>query len=380
MREEEFDVIKSVDKNGKLKIWMISVKEYELYSIIKTEYGYENGKMTESCIKIENGKNRGKKNETSHYEQAIMEAKSKWNKKRESIQEEDKPRFPMLAEEFEKNEKKVMYPCYVQPKLDGYRMIYDSDKKTVTTRQGKELKIISENAKELYEELSKLSGSGVILDGELYVHNDKDTSFETLGVLRRTKNFTKEDLINLGKINYNVYDVIDNNLTFEERMNKINELLLEKGFNKIRVVKTEIVKNKKEIMKKHEEYVKDGYEGIMIRNMVGKYKEKYRSSDLLKYKEFKDSEFKIIGYGYEQDRLNQEEKLIVWEVEIAEGIKCSVRPKGTKEERQYLYLNGDEYIGKKIWLKFQDYTADGNLRFPTTQRESYKDYIRDEII
>jgi len=379
MSSKDFEVIKSKDKNGKIKVWSIGVKEYSDCSIIKTEYGYENGKMTESCIKIEEGKNKGKKNETSHYEQALAEATSKWTKKNESIQNENKPKFPMLAQEYKKNEKRVIFPCYVQPKLDGYRMIYDSDKKTITTRQGKELLVIKENAKELFKELERIS-DGEILDGELYIHNDKDTTFETLGVLRKTKKLTKEDIINLEKINYHVYDIINEKMTFEERKKRIDEIFEKNKFIKIIKVKTVLVNNKEEIIKYHENCKEEGYEGTMIRNCVGKYKEKYRSYDLLKYKDFMDDEFEIIGYNYEQDRLNQEEKLVIWDVKISDGIQCSIRPKGTKEERQYLYLNADKFIGKKIWLKFQDYTSDGNLRFPTTQRESYKDYIRDEVI
>jgi ATP-dependent DNA ligase len=277
----------------------------------------------------------------------------------------------MLAHDFKKNEKKVNYPCFIQPKLDGYRMIYDTTSKTITTRQGKDLPIIKESG-ELFKELSLLK-PGLVLDGELYVHGDK---FEALGVLRKTKDLKKEELSNLKKISYYVYDIIDESLTFKERNNILNDV--EVSDNKIKLVETFVANNKEDIIKYHKYFIENGYEGTMVRNPEGKYKEKYRSYDLLKYKDFMDAEFKIIGFTYEDDHLHPQDKLIVWIVDVDRKM-CNVRPKGTKEERQYLLRNADDFVGKKLWVKFFDYTADGNLRFPTTNRDTYKDYIRDEI-
>jgi ATP-dependent DNA ligase len=39
---------------------------------------------------------------------------------------------------------------------------------------------------------------------------------------------------------------------------------------------------------KHDEYVAQGYEGIMLRNKAGKYAVGHRSSDLQKFKKFLD--------------------------------------------------------------------------------------------
>jgi hypothetical protein len=118
----------------------------------------------------------------------------------------------------------------------------------------------------------------------------------------------------------------------------------------------------------------------MVRSKVGKYKEKYRSYDLLKYKDFMDEEFEITGFTFESDHLNPEDKLVIWIIKVDDGIECNVRPKGNKEDKRYLYEHASEFIGKKLWVKFFDYTGDGSLRFPTTNRESYLDYIRDEVV
>jgi DNA ligase-1 len=372
----EFETLSSLDKNGKRKLWSIQVIKYPDYSEIKTVFGYETGKKTESITKIETGKNKGKKNETGHYEQAIAEAKSKWEKKRDSIQQEDKPKFPMLAHEFKKHEKKVIYPCYVQPKLDGYRMIYDSTKRTITTRQGKDLPIIRQSGR-LFDELDEIP-PGLILDGELYVHDG--ASFEALGVLRKTKNLSEKELSELQKINYHVYDLVDENSAFEERLKTLDALFGVNPKEKIKGVETFEIKNKEELLVLHDKFIKEGYEGSMVRSQAGKYKEKYRSYDLLKYKDFMDEEFEITGFTFESDHLNPEDKLVIWIIKVADGIECNVRPKGNKEDKRYLYEHASEFIGKKLWVKFFDYTGDGSLRFPTTNRESYLDYIRDEVV
>jgi hypothetical protein len=114
------------------------------------------------------------------------------------------------------------------------------------------------------------------------------------------------------------------------------------------------------------------------------YKEKYRSFDLLKFKDFMDAEFEIVDYTFEKDTSGEDKNLIVWIILIKNDIFCKVRPKGSKEQRQDLYLqcqnNFSQFKGKKLWTKFFEYTNDGNLRFPTTKTNDISSYIRNEII
>ena len=143
--------------------------------------------------------------------------------------------------------------------------------------------------------------------------------------------------------------------------------------------------NEADIKNKHELFVnEDSYEGTMIRNAKGMYKEKFRSYDLLKFKDFTDAEFEIIDYTFEKDTTGSDNNLIVWIIKINEKVQCKVRPKGVKEERQALYEkctnNFSEFKGRKLWTKFFEYTSDGNLRFPTTKTNTFNSYIRDDII
>jgi ATP-dependent DNA ligase len=392
-----FDPLYGMSKDGKIKNWEIKVEKFNDYSEIVTLHGYEN--KIETRVRVNKGKNIGKSNETTHYQQAILEAQSKWKKKHDVekytkypevfqhpetsktlLENPRGPRLPMLAQDYSKHKNKLKYPCFIQPKLDGYRMIYDTTTKSMTTRQGKNFAIVKDSGL-LYQELCSLP-SGYIFDGELYVHSD-EVSFETLGVLRKTKKLTDADKEDLSKIEYHIYDMMDCILSFEKRMEKIKELL-ESKYKMIRVVPTVKIGSEKEIVEHHQKFVDEEYEGSMLRNGESKYLEKNRSYDLLKYKDFMDEEFEIVGYTFEKDTSGEDKNCVVWIVKIKEGLECKVRPKGAKEQRQELFeqceKNFDKFKGRKLWTKFFEYTSDGSLRFPTTKTADVSSYIRDEVL
>lgn len=380
---ETFQTLYGFDTNGKLKQWDIHVKDYSSYSEVVYSHGMVDGKATTNTLRVDKGKNIGKKNETTHFQQAVLFAQSKWNKKRDTDgytttrEPNAQILFPMLAQEYKKNIKKVVFPLYVQPKLDGYRMIYDPATKKMTTRTGREYTILRETA--LYSELKKVTK--LSLDGELYVH-DKNFVFEDYGILRKQKTsiLNLNDLQKLEKIEYHVYDLIDTEKSFSERIKILEKLFNEQKFSKIKLVPTFICECDSQITSQHLHFTKDGYEGTMVRNGKGMYRCKYRSYDLLKYKDFDDAEFKIIDIASETDTSGSSvfEPLVVWVCETNgdKGIRFNVRPQGTESERKYLYKHGFDFIGKKLWVKFQGYTDNGVVRFPSTMRGTYKEYIR----
>lgn len=389
--EYKFENLYGLDKSNKIKEWTIKVLDMNLYSLIIYTYGYLTGKKTKCKMTIQKGKNIGKKNETSHYQQAILDAKSKWNKKKDidgyivdlnklkqniknNINEGklESSKNPMLAQDFKKYEHKVIYPCYIQPKLDGYRMIYDNILKTCLTRTGKMYNMILKT--ELFEELKKIPYS---LDGELYVH-DSEFKFEQYGVLRKQKNLTEKDIEVINKIEYHVYDIVNENEIFENRLNILKKIFEEKQFIKIKFVETNICNCKDDIIKNHKIYTDNKYEGSIIRNSLGIYKCKFRSFDLLKYKDFDDGEFQIVNYTYEKDITGNNKNLIVWTCKTMENKEFNVQSKGTREERHELYKNAEKYIGKKLWVQYFGLTNDNIPRFPKTLREG-KLSIREEL-
>uniref|UniRef100_A0A6C0DZ64 Polydeoxyribonucleotide synthase [ATP] n=1 Tax=viral metagenome TaxID=1070528 RepID=A0A6C0DZ64_9ZZZZ len=393
--QSSLPILYGVDKNGKNKMWKIEVEKCEDHSVIKLCYGAIDGKKVECIQKVDRGNNINKKNEKSHYERALSLAQSKWNKKKDTdgyteqrsdkkltptqstpVQDGSQPvqtLLPMLAQDYKKHSKKVKFPCYIQPKLDGYRMVYNCKTGSITTRTGRDYVSLLDT--DLYKELKDIPYN---LDGELYVH-DPTFSFENYGVLRKTK-IGKDDRRVLETIKYHVYDVIDFNKTFKERDEILMKLKETHQYKNILFVQREVCSNVIDVEKYHQLFVEDNYEGSMVRNVNGLYKCKYRSYDLLKKKDFDDDEFTIIGYTSEKETGKNEKEgvpLVVWICETDDHKIFNVRPKGVEDERNQLFLKGQEYIGKRLWTKFFGYTENSVPRFPTTARDTFKEYIRE---
>ena len=81
----DFPPLRGEAKTGKVKHWRVRVQATkEGHGLIITEYGYEGGAVQRDEKVVEEGKNLGKKNETTPLQQAVLEARSVWNKKKAS--------------------------------------------------------------------------------------------------------------------------------------------------------------------------------------------------------------------------------------------------------------------------------------------------------
>jgi len=345
---------------GKVKQWLIQVLESPEGAIIRTQHGYEGGKIQTADKMITQGKNIGRKNETTPLEQAIAEARSLWQKKcddkyvpreeatqvskRAKAVDDDVP-SPMLAHDYNKRGKNMQFPCFVQPKLDGTRMV-------AIPGHG----LFSRNRKayphleHIMEEISQLPDE-MILDGELY-----STTLTFQEIVGLVKNETRQP--NQEQIKFHVYDII-NDRPFSTRYEELKELF-KRPFQHLVFVKTEVCATEEAMKAKHAEYVAEGYEGIMLRNPAGRYANN-RSVHLQKYKEFFDTECEIVGFT-EGDGL--EKGCVIWTCITDEGKPFSCRPRGSREDRQELFETGDDYIGKMLTVRYQEKTDDGLLRFP----------------
>ena len=358
----------ATSSKGDIKVWRGLVKDVGDKSIIEYEFGLENGKHQIQTIEVTEGKNIGRSNETTPYEQAVKMVESKYNKKRDSGYTEDKnnistPILPMLALPFEKRKHNIKYPCYVQPKIDGVRMTCRmvDGKIGMFTRRGKPFTIMSHIEDALIKLFNKFERSeSFYLDGELY--SDTLTFQELAGVVRRSSN--DEDV--LKQIIYVVFDCFDTskpNLTFEERLNYLKGQF-SPFISTPPVIKIESLKvySESEIYERNSVYVySELFEGTIIRNTDGIYKLNHRSPDLQKYKLFQDDEYEIIGF---KEGSNTDEGCVIWECKTPNGLEYSVRPRGTKEQRTEWFDNGESYIGSMLTVRFQELTDDGVPRFP----------------
>mgnify|MGYP001344260092 CR=1 FL=1 len=358
--------------NGKLKEWNISVlKMADGTCYIETEHGYEDGKKQLDQRYIEEGKNIGRANETSPYEQALSEAKSAHSRKKDSGYIEDKNKIPsasdgmflpMLAHRYDKHSSKINFPCWVQPKLDGVRMIAKKEDGNILmwSRKGKEMVIPDKIAAQLELMLSE----GQCVDGEIYVH---DWTFQ------RIISAVKKKRADTELLEYHIYDSPHPTLSFEERIPKRTMCTTNfpeycrdwngKSFQlkNIKFVETVDIEDQDEFDFYESRFISDGYEGMMVRNQNSLYKYKHRSYDLQKVKRFVDNEFKIIGG---KDGTGRETGLVIFKCVTNDGSEFDVRPMGTHEDRAEIYKNLSSYIGKDLTVKYQELTDDGIPRFP----------------
>lgn len=382
--ELELAKLYSIDSKGVKRYWLIETDDNKII----TRYGQVGGEEICNEEVIEEGKNIGKSNETTPSEQAYLQAVSRWNKKVTSgyyldnkVNEcygtdYDKSQsytlLPMLAHDYHKRSHDIGFPCYLQPKLDGVRaMVFrDEDGEVVIiSRLGKKfvhLKHIKDNLKGLFnEELYK----DIVLDGELYT---KELKFEEITGLCRKKTIKVKDEDKMRKIKFYLFDIYNKNKPqlsfksrFEEYIFNTTEMIKEK-YKEIVIVDTILVNKKNEIKYYYNKYMELGYEGIMFRNRRGIYKLRNRSKDLQKYKEFQDSEYLIVGF---KEGVGLAKGTVIWVCEYYNTKeKCNkefnVRPRGTKEEREMYYQNGDKYIGKKLTVRYQELSDVGCPRFP----------------
>lgn len=349
----------------KWMMWKIEVIEKaDGTCIIKRNHGYEDGKMTCSEKEITKGKNIGKKNETTVYQQACNEASSMWTKQKE-IQKyaENKNEIvihpqPMLAHSFDKQSHKIKYPCYTQPKLDGVRMICNGS--VCISRTGKEfslepLQYIMKDIQTIICQYPEMKD--YYFDGELYT---PDLLFEDIVGACRTN--IKPDESKYKLLKYHIYDIIpvaehNKKNTFAQRYNMI-ESIIRDNFNFIKLVTADTIQSKQNIHEKHEEYLSLHYEGIMIRNSEGMYQQS-RSYNLQKYKHFSDEEYEIIDV---KEATGNDAGTAILQCNTANGSAFWVRPKGSREYRARLL--SDDILHKMLTVRYQNLTDKGIPRFP----------------
>ena len=259
--------------------------------------------------------------------------------------------YPMLCYPYEKKKKEIKYPCYVQPKLDGVRCVAVYTE--LFSRHGNPFPTLSHIKEELLKNTEHL-----ILDGELY---SEDFNFEKIISLVKKKNKTAEEEKKSLNVYMNVFDYIEPALTFEQRISNLNLFFKQNTFKYIKFVKTEKCFSEKEVMDYLEKYSNQGYEGLIIRNMQGKYEPTVRSVHVQKIKKFIINEFNIVDYTTKAS--GKGNGAVIWICQAPNGRLFNVMPLGTIYERKQMYLNAKKYIGKKLRVKYQNFTYDGVPRF-----------------
>lgn len=355
----KLETLYAKNSNGSLQQWDIWTEG----ATIITEFGQVGGKIQRTEDTIKEGKNLGKKNETTPEQQAQAEAVSKWEKqqkkngyvtdraKAEAGQTDQKGEECMTAKSYGVYEngvftgedlKKIKFPAAIQPKFDGHRARVKDDK-TMWSRGHEPIVVpVPHILREIQEIFAE--GPAPKLDGELYTHDLFD-DFDKLGSICRQKKTPHPDH---EMMRYFVYDVDEPGLTFAERHEFLQELVKDRKY--LVPVETRIVNSHEEVLAAYEEWTAQGYEGLMIRNLDSMYEGK-RSFGLQKLKGFRDAEFSIVGIKEGKGKLQGHAATFTCVAESGELF--DVKLTGETSFLKECFDNHALWTGKKMTVRFQ---------------------------
>ena len=279
---------------------------------------------------------------------------------------------PMLAKQADKVTKTTIFnkTWIASRKIDGLRCIIylDDDGKLHTSSRGATnydsamFEILTHPA------LIKLfkNNKGLMLDGECYHHG---YTLQQINSIARTQKVAKD----LEVLQFYWYDIVDLNNPFKSRLAKmksIAEELKEYGSeigwepdrmfkeNELRIqfVPQVEVSGWDNMMKLHNEYVSEGWEGLVIRDPERPYKPNGRTNDMIKIKVYKDDCFKVVG---KETGLRGSEDM-VFIMEMPDGRTFKAKPFGDREQKEEYWINFDKkYKGHIGECKFFYYSDDG---------------------
>lgn len=348
--------LSKIGNNKKELIYEVTIDNNNITYV----YGQKNGKLQTEEETINEGKNIGKANETSPTEQALFEAERKVRKKIENgysiingyklstvsktvVESNIDIPSPMLAKTYKDQEKQIRKKYSkvdIQYKLNGNRCIVNIKTKEMYSRKRKQITSIPDIIDKIVDACKNINKDIIWVDGELY---SKELTFNEIQSIIRQKNQVSELA---SKIKYNIFDVMSKK-EWKERKKYLDKIVTNERVNVLKIFEIDI----NEIEKYNQQFVKDGYEGVIIRLPDYSYEQK-RSSGLIKYKTFIDEEFKVIGFVSEK---NNPLKLGSIKLIMKNGNEFNARPSMTDEECDYIWTHQEEFINKYATVEFQNY-------------------------
>ncbi len=284
---------------------------------------------------------------------------------------------PMLCPsgDFEKNKKHIVYPCVVQPKLDGLRCIASrrpDGTVSLQTRGGYEF-VHLEHIRESLTKFFEGAPPETLLDGELYAHTlpkaiaadvapggENVARFQFVSSVCKVSRTNPADLEQ--HVGYWVFDLYNLELEYVERQKRLRAALRD-PIPHLTLVESRPVETEAQVEKALVHFVGHNFEGAIVRNLHGLYQAgPTRSKNLIKYKLFFDEEVTLVGASA---KTGTQAGAVVWEVRDASGHTFSASMLGTVQFQRELYDSRKKYLdGKtKATIRFNERSQLGIPRF-----------------
>lgn len=354
------------DSKGKLRQWSYNLGTDGNNWAWSTTSGLVDGQLVTSDWRLVTEKNVGKTNQTSPEQQASLEANAELTKKLESGYFYDRAKVdqfdkfvPMLAHTY--TEDSINWDqesVFEQPKLDGIRCIARAD--GLWTRSGKPIRSVPH----VWEQLAPVFAvkPTLVLDGELYSHELRDNFNELTSIIRKETPTEKELVLAKATIQYHVYDgMTGGNESYAIRAIDLDRLFANylEDNETIRLVVTTLIRNQEELDARYANWMKQGYEGQMIRKLNSLYENK-RSRSLLKRKEFLTAEFQVVSV--EEGLGNWSGCVKRFNLRLPDGRAFDAGVRGTQDQLAALWQA--ERVPTWATLRYFTPTPDGVPRFP----------------
>lgn len=278
---------------------------------------------------------------------------------------------PQLAKQADKvtNPKIFNKEWLISRKLDGVKALFYWDGKEVhTASRGGEHYDYSTTHLRTNPSLVAFfkDNPTVILDGELFVRGK--TLQQISGAARMEKNAYDCDWLQYWI--YDCYDSSNIDMPAKDRytdilinkLNKINGIFVYMGVDddeisdSIRILYHEYVTGWDNMKALHDKWVAEGFEGAVITDPSKPYKVGSRCNNLIKIKQYKSEDFKVIGYKL---GLRGSEDM-TFTCELEDGRTFEAMPVGNREiKAEYVENFETKYKGHKAECTFFNYSDDG---------------------
>lgn len=388
---KKFDTLYARNSNGKINEWKVVAQQMSDACIVIISEGLINGEKTATSRTCK-GKNIGKMNETSPYEQACLDAQSRWEKKKkqgykslmdldiifiEQLQlyqnclfqrgvdiqyilewtlpknRTDANNFskPMKASSYFKDngEVRIKFPAFGQPKLNGFRVmarweeieegegIFKTKVEKVVFRSKEGLRydilehIEKEFTKNMFLSKYRIKDNNwkeyeLVFDGEMYIHGE---------VLSEISSAVRKKNSNTHKIKFYIFDIAIEELCQSARLTILEDILTNTIKSNIELVPTINIKSNEHAQISTDQWIKEGFEGGIFRDIKATYQFGKRPQTIVKLKRSQDKEFKILDVvgGDNSPDLG----IFLCQAENGLSFKCT--PEGSHDiKREYLIM------------------------------------------
>lgn len=421
-KQSIFAIRYSKDSKGALRCWQVIVTEINPKLIeVKITHGLLLGVRTSKDRFVTKGKNLGKANATTPWEQACQDAVNLDKKQKDggyftadelnvdihktetsetpmvkndagewktvgnyidSIKHQldnlpatlksrlipmkyAKFRLPEYAKDSKeyKDSKPLSFPLLASPKLDGINGISEPGRDGIGTRGGKDCLVAGgkkwgDICPQIVKALKQLNYP-LPLNGEVYLHGKS---------LQEIKDACTVPNALSGKLQFHIFDIIDTENQYMERECKmhgleahVKDLQLD---HIIKIVPVEHISNIKELLAYEEKMLLAGYEGLIVRSLTGMYRgDEYRSPDALKLVRMDSMEVTVVDIEPYENEPNLGKFVCKYQVKdpmfIVNSDSFYVDPGYgfTKELKAELLTNKAEYIGNLLTITHRGFTS-----------------------